>query len=55
MDLIQKLFGKCGSSTPSEAAAIRPVKTLQPVPTGSYTDKYFPYLNPAVTREVFSA
>jgi hypothetical protein len=34
MDLIQKLFEKYGRSTPSEAAAIRSVKTLQPDPTG---------------------
>jgi hypothetical protein len=46
MEIIQKLFQKYTGATPPEAMPVRPVTSLPPDPTGRFSGRHFPDLNP---------
>jgi hypothetical protein len=46
MHVVQKLFEKYGGATPLEALPVRAIKTLHPDPSGRFTGRHFPDVNP---------
>jgi hypothetical protein len=42
MDIIQKLFQKCGGATPIETLPVRAIRTLPPDHTERYIGRHFP-------------
>jgi hypothetical protein len=52
MEIIQKFFQKYRGATLPEALPVRPVTSLPPDPTGRFSGRHFPDLNPpTVTRK----
>jgi hypothetical protein len=46
MYIVQKLFEECGGATPLKALPVRAIRTLSPDPSGRFTERYFPDMNP---------
>jgi hypothetical protein len=46
VEIIQKLFQKYRGATPSKAMPVRPLRSLPPDPTGRFSGRHFPDVNP---------
>jgi hypothetical protein len=54
MHIVQKLFEKYGGATPSKALPIKTIRTLPPDPSGIFTGRHFPDVNPSGTKKLAS-